>query len=130
MSKQLSDCCKAEIKLTGGRTHEDGFACVKCGRIIGTPITNMNKKLVVLNENQSKLKKDFDQGGFEVSLDRRSVESMTQREVWRFAWLVRRQVDRFIKDQQDHEVKDNLILERMGSLVEHIICEELKPKEK
>ena len=36
--KQLSDCCKAEIKLTGSPRHEDGFACVKCGRIIGTPI--------------------------------------------------------------------------------------------
>lgn len=39
MSKQLSNCCKAEIKLTGSPNHEDGFACVECGRIIGTPRT-------------------------------------------------------------------------------------------
>ena len=36
--KQLSDCCKAEIKLTGSPEHKDAFACAKCGRIIGTPI--------------------------------------------------------------------------------------------
>jgi len=36
--KQLSDCCKAEIKLTGSPEHKDAFACAKCGRIIGTSI--------------------------------------------------------------------------------------------
>ena len=35
--KQLSSCCKAEIKLTG-KDRPNAFACVKCGRIIGTPI--------------------------------------------------------------------------------------------
>ena len=38
MTEQLSDCCKAKIKLTGSPNHHDGFACVQCGRIIGTPL--------------------------------------------------------------------------------------------
>lgn len=38
MTKQLSNCCKAGIKLTGSPNHEDGFECEKCGRIIGTPL--------------------------------------------------------------------------------------------
>jgi len=36
--KQLSDCCKAEIKLTG-KDRPNAFSCSKCGRIIGTPVT-------------------------------------------------------------------------------------------
>jgi len=36
-TKQLSNCCKAGIKLTG-RDRPNAFACEKCGRIIGTPI--------------------------------------------------------------------------------------------
>lgn len=42
--KQLSDCCKAEIKLTGSPEHKDAFACAKCGRIIGTPIKKQKPK--------------------------------------------------------------------------------------
>ena len=38
MTKQLSDCCKAEIKLTG-EPRPNAFTCKKCGRIIGTPLT-------------------------------------------------------------------------------------------
>lgn len=37
MTQQLSDCCKAGIKLTG-KERPNHFACEKCGRIIGTPI--------------------------------------------------------------------------------------------
>jgi len=40
---QPSDCCKAYIRLTGEK-RPNAFACVKCGRIIGTelpqPTTN------------------------------------------------------------------------------------------
>ena len=41
--KQLSDCCKAEIKLTC-KDRPNAFACVKCGRIIGTPIKKQKSK--------------------------------------------------------------------------------------
>ena len=50
MTIQKSDCCKAEIKLTGSPNHEDGFACKKCGRIIGTPvyrIDNILRRIIV-----------------------------------------------------------------------------------
>jgi len=50
--KQLSDCCKAEIKLTGSPEHEDGFACVKCGRIIGTPIKKQKPKELDKSDRQ------------------------------------------------------------------------------
>lgn len=36
MTKQLSNCCKAGIVLTGA-DRPNAFACEKCGRIIGTP---------------------------------------------------------------------------------------------
>jgi len=43
MPQQLSNCCKAYIRLTG-EERPNAFACVKCGRIIGTdlpqPTTN------------------------------------------------------------------------------------------
>jgi len=45
MTEQLSDCCKAKIKLTGSPNHEDGFACEKCGRIIGTSIYRIDNIL-------------------------------------------------------------------------------------
>ncbi len=40
MPKQLSDCCKAGIKLTG-KERPDAFECEECGRIIGTPMKTL-----------------------------------------------------------------------------------------
>jgi len=54
--KQLSDCCKAEIKLTGSPEHKDAFACAKCGRIIGTPIKKQKPKEL---EWEKEFDKDF-----------------------------------------------------------------------
>lgn len=52
MTIQKSNCCKAEIKLTGNPEHKKAFACKKCGRIIGTPIfslVNIIKRIKALN---------------------------------------------------------------------------------
>lgn len=43
MTKQLSDCCKAGIRLTG-EDRPKSFACEECGRIIGTPVPAKKKK--------------------------------------------------------------------------------------
>jgi hypothetical protein len=48
MPTQKSNCCKANIKLTGSPEHKKAFACEKCGRIIGTCIyspINIFKKI-------------------------------------------------------------------------------------
>lgn len=48
MPIQKSNCCKAEIELTGNQDHKKAFKCAKCGRIIGTPVfslINIFKKL-------------------------------------------------------------------------------------
>jgi len=54
MPTQKSNCCKAGIKLTGKLYHKGAFSCIKCGRIIGTPIyslTNIFKKIKALLRN-------------------------------------------------------------------------------
>lgn len=42
MTKQKSDCCKAEIQLTG-KDRPDAFCCSKCKRIIGKPRNDWEK---------------------------------------------------------------------------------------
>lgn len=56
MSKQLSDCCKAGIELTGSPNHHDGFKCEKCGRIIGTPLPGEKKMKTYLVRTYSNVK--------------------------------------------------------------------------
>lgn len=51
MTKQLSDCCKAGIKLTG-KDRPNAFACEKCGRTIG--------KLIMTEAWEKEFDKDFD----------------------------------------------------------------------
>lgn len=55
MTKQLSDCCKAGIKLTG-EDRPNAFACEECGRIIGTPVPAKKKK----KQKHTRTKREFE----------------------------------------------------------------------
>lgn len=48
MPIQLSNCCKAEIRLTS-KDRPNAFDCPECGRIIGTPITNSPQEISFCN---------------------------------------------------------------------------------
>lgn len=48
MSKQLSDCCKAEINSNNEWEHR--HECSKCGRHIGTPIPQQNTQMPSVEE--------------------------------------------------------------------------------
>lgn len=70
---QLSDCCRAEIELTG-RVRPNAFSCEKCGRIIGTPISNPEDNQV---EDLVEIEKEMLKSG-EISLSVSLLEDNQQ----------------------------------------------------
>lgn len=45
----LSNCCKAEIRITG-EARPNSFACLRCGRIIETPAKDTHKDCISKSE--------------------------------------------------------------------------------
>ncbi len=114
--KQLSDCCKAEIKLTGSPEHKDAFACAKCGRIIGTPIKKQKPK-------ELEWEKDFDKRWT------RKSKGLKDKGKYRDDWFVihetiSREVKQFINETLTQQRTD--LENQKVKVVWNDVCEQIK----